>query len=64
MPYPYVANDGREDTSNRDNRVLRGGAFRSGFITSPKNSVRSAARGVADPAYRNGFVSFRVVVMP
>ncbi|HEY3291658.1 MAG TPA: SUMF1/EgtB/PvdO family nonheme iron enzyme [Anaerolineae bacterium] len=64
LPYPYIGNDGREDASSRDARVLRGGAFLSGFITSPKNSVRSAARGVADPTYRNGFVSFRVVVAP
>ncbi len=64
LPYPYAANDGREDTTSRENRVLRGGAFRNGFIPSAKNNVRSAARGVAEPTSRNVFISFRVVVLP
>ncbi len=64
LPYPYVANDGREVAKSSDARVVRGGAYRNGFIPGAKNSLRSAARGGADPTLRNTFVSFRVLVEP
>jgi formylglycine-generating enzyme required for sulfatase activity/tRNA A-37 threonylcarbamoyl transferase component Bud32 len=55
-PYPYSANDGREDLSSRDLRVLRGGGFGNG-----RRGVRSAIRNKLTPDYHSGVLGFRVV---
>ena len=53
-PYPYDANDGREDLSSYDSRVLRGGSwFHGGF------SVRSASRGMGGSSFAFTDVGFR-----
>lgn len=56
--YPYVPNDGREDESGTERRVLRGGSF-----SSLRRSVRAASRyhGAPDPRYGYGC---RVVLSP
>ena len=56
-PYPYDAHDGREDTSSRDPRVLRGGAF---YLD--RMYARTAARGWNSPDLRADGHGFRVVV--
>jgi formylglycine-generating enzyme required for sulfatase activity len=57
-PYPYIPADGREDlrTSNREHRVLRGGAFHD-----EGRDVRAASRRTVTIDHFNGF---RVVVSP
>jgi formylglycine-generating enzyme required for sulfatase activity len=57
--YPYRADDGREDESRSDIRVLRSGAF-----DDDADLVRCAFRVAYDPDYRNLDVGFRVVVSP
>ena len=56
-PYPYNANDGREDQSSRGARVLRGGSF-----VFEAGDARSAYRYDDDPYYRYVDIGFRVVV--
>ncbi|NUM47306.1 MAG: SUMF1/EgtB/PvdO family nonheme iron enzyme, partial [Anaerolineales bacterium] len=54
QPYPYDANDGREDLSASGSRALRGGSW--GYYD---DNVRSASRDGVDPTYANGSVGFR-----
>jgi formylglycine-generating enzyme required for sulfatase activity len=58
-PYPYRADDGREDESSSNSRVLRGGAFdlNAGY-------VRCAFRNYYDPDDRYYYIGFWVVVSP
>ena len=58
-PYPYRIDDGRENPSGKGNRVLRGGGFMQNDIL-----VRSAARYEQPAGYGDGFIGFRVVVLP
>lgn len=53
-PYPYSANDGREDLQGTDVRVLRGGSWESSA-----NSCRSAYRRRVIPDARS--IGFRIV---
>lgn len=55
FPYPYKADDGRENLNSIAERVLRGGAW--GII---QHDARSAARFSSDPAYRYYLIGFRV----
>lgn len=56
-PYPYAAEDGRNDLSGKGRRVVRGGSWRD----RPKLSTSSARRAYRD--YQKVFnVGFRVVV--
>jgi formylglycine-generating enzyme required for sulfatase activity len=57
--YPYRVDDGREDLSSSDSRVLRGGSW-----GSVANDVRSASRLNYTPVYRNGNIGFRCVGAP
>lgn len=54
-PYPYDANDGREDMSSSGGRVLRGGSWINDF----DYGARSAYRNEFLPDFFNGFVGFR-----
>jgi len=55
QPYPYVADDGREDLINRtDESVLRGGSFgNSSFF------LRAAYRSKWPPDVEDDFIGFR-----
>jgi formylglycine-generating enzyme len=59
LPYPYDAQDGREDAEGDDYRTLRGGAWRH-----PVNWVRCAIRHGVNPHVRYDDYGFRVVVSP
>jgi formylglycine-generating enzyme required for sulfatase activity len=54
MPYPYDANDGREDMSSFNIRVLRGGAWNYN-----DGGTRSAFRSNYTPSGSLDFVGFR-----
>jgi formylglycine-generating enzyme required for sulfatase activity len=54
-PYPYRADDGREDLQSTDTRVMRGGSWRS-----PAKGCRSAYRRRVPPEDRT--IGFRIVV--
>jgi formylglycine-generating enzyme required for sulfatase activity len=58
-PYPYQADDGREDLEAEGYRVLRGGAFDDGG-----KHVRCACRIGFDPDAWNDSLGFRVVLAP
>lgn len=58
-PYPYRADDGREDPSAEGRRRLRGGAWSTGA-----DYARSASRYDFSPAYADLYVGFRCVVGP
>ncbi len=58
-PYPYDANDGREDPLGHDLRVVRGGSF-----VHDANSIRCSARHPLHPGARDHYVGFRVVAGP
>jgi len=54
-PYPYRAEDGREDLGSTDSRVLRGGAFeskRAGVRTTYRNHVERPYNSQADYGFR------------
>ena len=53
-PYPYQADDGREDAGSDKTRVVRGGSFSDG-----RRHVRCACRGRSRPGYRCGCFGFR-----
>jgi formylglycine-generating enzyme required for sulfatase activity len=55
-PYPYKADDGRNNPSTGDGRVLRGGAF-----DNDGDDVRCACRGYFNPDLRLNHLGFRVV---
>jgi iron(II)-dependent oxidoreductase len=57
QPYPYDADDGREEQEEIGLRVLRGG-----FFNDYQGFVRCASRGRGDPDYRLISAGFRVVV--
>ena len=59
--YPYDPADGRESREAPEDapRVLRGGACYDGATV-----VRCAVRNWYDPAYRDWFIGFRVVLLP
>ena len=54
-PYPYRADDGREDLGAEGRRVLRGGSW-----FNYANCCRSALRSYFAPAFRFILISFRV----
>ena len=56
MPYPYRADDGREDTQAAGPRVFRGGSFMSDY-----RNVRCTARYSVDPNRQQNNMGFRVV---
>jgi formylglycine-generating enzyme required for sulfatase activity len=56
-PYPYRADDGREDVTSADHRVLRGGSW-----FSPQEHCRCAFRDVTIPDLYSHYVGFRVAV--
>jgi formylglycine-generating enzyme required for sulfatase activity len=58
-PYPYQADDGRENANAAGARVLRGGSW-----LSPADSARSASRLRDTPDLRLRRVGFRCVVAP
>jgi formylglycine-generating enzyme required for sulfatase activity len=55
-PYPYRANDGREDSQANGERVVRGGSF-----ADNRESVRGASRHRRLPNIRDNATGFRVV---
>jgi formylglycine-generating enzyme required for sulfatase activity len=55
-PYPYNAQDGREDLHLRHQRVLRGGSFASPHA----DYVRCAMRSLSYPSRRREHIGFRV----
>jgi formylglycine-generating enzyme required for sulfatase activity len=55
LPYPYVANDGREDPRAPGRRILRGGCY-----ANPHGFARCACRFRLLPAVRNPFMGFRL----
>jgi formylglycine-generating enzyme required for sulfatase activity len=55
-PYPYRAEDGREDLQPTDVRVMRGGSWRS-----PQNGCRSAYRRRVPPDDRT--IGFRIILV-
>jgi len=58
-PYPYRADDGREDLEAGGARVLRGGAF-----DLNGSYARCACRGYSQPVGRLSNIGFRLVVAP
>ena len=58
-PYPYKADDGREDESAGDNRVLRGGSW-----YDDRSAARCAYRGSSVPDDLDDNIGFRVSASP
>jgi len=58
-PYPYDANDGRENLNSSGDRVLRGGSWVNLDI-----NLRSALRAFGDPTYSDISVGFRCARSP
>ncbi|HMO57840.1 MAG TPA: formylglycine-generating enzyme family protein [Roseiflexaceae bacterium] len=54
-PYPYVADDGREDSDRPGRRILRGGCY-----ANPHGFARCACRFRLAPDLRNPFLGFRL----
>jgi toxoflavin biosynthesis protein ToxD len=54
-PYPYAADDGREDPRAPGRRILRGGCY-----ANPHGYARCACRFRLLPAVRNPFMGFRL----
>jgi formylglycine-generating enzyme required for sulfatase activity len=59
MPYPYDANDGREDMSSSHDRVLRGGSW---YLN--ESYVRSSYRDKNPPADTFNAIGFRCARTP
>ncbi|MBX3015198.1 MAG: SUMF1/EgtB/PvdO family nonheme iron enzyme [Caldilineaceae bacterium] len=55
-PYPYQADDGREDPTCASQRVLRGGSF----LSPSARFVRCAMRSLSYPTRRREHIGFRV----
>jgi toxoflavin biosynthesis protein ToxD len=55
LPYPYAANDGREDPRAPARRILRGGCY-----ANPHGFARCACRFRLLPTVRNPFMGFRL----
>jgi formylglycine-generating enzyme required for sulfatase activity len=56
-PYPYVANDGREEAPARGRRIMRGGCY-----ANPQGYARCACRFRLAPGVRNEFTGFRLAL--
>jgi formylglycine-generating enzyme required for sulfatase activity len=56
-PYPYKAEDGREDETASGRRVLRSGSFYHG-----REGARGAYRGCHEPGVHDDYVGFHVAV--
>lgn len=56
VPYPYAAEDGREDVEGTAARVIRGGSWHS-----PDFRARIPARGMNEPSFRDNDLGFRIV---
>ncbi|GAB4441432.1 MAG: hypothetical protein Kow00120_09910 [Anaerolineae bacterium] len=56
--YPYEPHDGREETSKRGRRALRGGAF-----NASERNIRVAGRNWHYPEERDETIGFRVVLV-
>jgi formylglycine-generating enzyme required for sulfatase activity len=54
-PYPYAADDGREDPRAPGRRILRGGCY-----ANPHSFARCACRFRLLPSVRNSFMGFRL----
>ena len=57
QPYPYGADDGREDPTATGKRVLRGGSFH--VFGVPSGTARSDTRFEMDPSYYGAYVGVR-----
>ncbi len=57
-PYPYNAEDGREDPDSLKERIARGGSWHPSFGGNNGN-VRSDTRFALDPGYFGAYVGFR-----
>jgi formylglycine-generating enzyme required for sulfatase activity len=55
LPYPYAADDGREDPRAAGRRILRGGCY-----ANPHGFARCACRFRLLPTVRNPFLGFRL----
>jgi formylglycine-generating enzyme required for sulfatase activity len=58
-PYPYSANDGRENLTSSGNRVLRGGSWLDSL-----DNVRISARESLDPNSSSNAIGFRCAYTP
>jgi formylglycine-generating enzyme required for sulfatase activity len=58
-PYPYQANDGREEETASGRRVLRGGSFDDG-----RGDARCAFRNHYGFGYLLSYIGFRVAASP
>ena len=59
QPYPYDANDDRENLTSLDARLLRGGAWGNG-----SGGVRSALRSGFNPTLTDNYLGFRCASSP
>ena len=57
QPYPYDPDDGREDITSTEKRVLRGGAWHS--FGAKSGPARSGTRLELDPSYYGAYVGIR-----
>ena len=58
-PYPYLANDGRNNLQASGRRVIRGGCY-----VNPHGYARCACRFRMDPLLTNPFLGFRIIKNP
>ena len=58
--YPYSAKDGRENPTNQEQRVLRGGSFYSAH----GRYLRCTTRSMSHPSRRRDHIGFRVAHLP
>jgi formylglycine-generating enzyme required for sulfatase activity len=59
FPYPYRADDGREDSADAARRVVRGGSWHLS-----ESYARAVSRVGDHPVGRDNFIGFRVVASP